>query len=124
MGRRRGRGQRVFDPNKKRDIGQEVIDKFNTTWEKISELTRQRALSIFVEAIQADRESHVGELIVESQSSAMTMTGFDLGRKRSEMRQERERVQKMVQEEEEKIERSLEVSRDAANAAFPGVEDD
>lgn len=125
MGRRRGRGQRTFNPQeKKKDVGQEVMDRFNSTWEKISELARKRALGNFLDAIQKDRESFVGELIIESQAAAMTVTGFDLQRKRAEMKQERERTQEILREEEEKLKRAIDHGRDAAERAFPGVEDE
>jgi len=125
MGRRRGRGQRTFNPQeKKKDVGQELLDRFNSTWEKISELARKRALGNFLDAIQKDRESFVGELIIGAQAAAMSATGFDLQMERTKMQQDRVRVQDMVREEEEKLKRAIDHGRDAAERAFPGVEDD
>jgi hypothetical protein len=121
---RRGRGQRTFNPNKERDVGQEVVDKFDDTWSRLSKVIRDGALGRFAVTIKKDRDIGIGEAMLQSMVDEMVSASTSIERKVRNMALERSRLREMVRKEDEEIARSLQVSREAADAAFPGVEDD
>jgi hypothetical protein len=120
----RHRGQRTFNPHTKKDIGQHVLDEFNGLWEKVADITRRGALAELIELLDADHSTRVGDAIMTAISTSMLKTSMQIEKVLMRHRTEQEEIQKMVDEEEKKLLEAMSFAKEAADAAFPGVEDE
>lgn len=123
---RRKRGQRTFNPNERagEKIGDKLVEHFDRVWNDLQDLTRRKALGRFAQRLDNDdKEETVGEAMLVSIAEALGDTASQLQRdvKRFEDKRIREQeAQKMKHAKDKKI---LEISEQAASAAFPGVEE-
>jgi len=126
MGRRRGRGQRTFNPLEKEkktdDLSKQLIDHFEDIFKRTQAIVHAKALELM--AHRLEKREPMAEVIVGSISDAYTMTAFDLRRELAGHLATQERIEdrRIARQAEEAAVQAL--SEDAAERAFPGVEDD
>ena len=120
----RKRRKRGFNPLEKKpdDLGKKIVDSFENIFARSQAIVRDRAMQDMVRRLE--QRQPMSSVIIDSIVDAYTTVAFDMKREMAEHQaiQERKHDHRLAQEAEEACTEAL--ARDAANAAFPGVEDD